>query len=318
MKSALFISLFILLCGLGGLIGFIWQDAYLIEKQIDKKEHTLTELPAEIELPKIVSNEQGSAALASASATGVLIQDRQSGAVVFAKSANQLRYPASTAKMMTAIIARKLYDLDDVLTVREEAFAEGTAVGFEVGEQFKVRDLLAALLLHSGNDAAFVFANNTEGGYDQFVKMMNEEAQKLGLEDTTFVNPSGLDDESQQSTAADLAKLGEALLSDSFLAELVKTKRLTIRDTSGVFAHQLINRNELLEVIPGVFGIKTGTTESAGENLVTAVRRGDREFLIVLLGSQARYIETLQALHWIDDSLTWETRKAPAIRRSQE
>ncbi len=305
-KPALLLSLLILVLGGGSLLFVIWQKIQTDRTRVAHIDQLLAKLPAEIEIPVFAKNAAADKRITAFTATSIYVQDRKTGTILYQLKADQKRYPASTAKMMTAIVARKIYDLDQVLPVQEEAFTEGTATGFAVGEKLKVRDLLAILLIHSGNDAAFVLANNAPGGYNHFVELMNSEASQLGLNSTTFTNPSGLDDQKQQSTAIDLAKLGEIVLADPFLASLVRTRRLTVTDSSGRLVHPLINRNELLGVIPGVIGIKTGTTESAGENLVTAVRQDDRDTIIVLLGSQQRYYETLNILSWLDTQITWQ------------
>jgi serine-type D-Ala-D-Ala carboxypeptidase (penicillin-binding protein 5/6) len=99
------------------------------------------------------------------------------------------------------------------------------------------------------------------------------------------------------------------VLADPVLAEIVRTKEKLITDTTGQLQHPLINRNQLLHSLPAVFGVKTGTTDSAGENLITAIRRNSREFVIVLLGSQMRYIETQQAIQWVDRNYRWEVKR---------
>lgn len=309
MKSALVASLLIFAFGFSGLMLFVRTQNVALDQEVEQKNKALNELPEQAVVPVFVGTPRDKQSVATLSATAVQIADRETGAVILANQSTSSRYPASTTKLMTAIVARKTYTLDQVLTIREEVFAEGTVTGFQLGEQMTVRDLLLALLLQSGNDAAFVLANNSPGGYQAFVKQMNTEAQALGMSETTFANASGLDDPVQQSTAVDLNILTEAVLADPVLAEMVRTKEKVITDTTGLLRHPLINRNQLLHSLPGVFGVKTGTTQSAGENLITAVRRNSREYVIVLLGSQMRYAETQQLLQWVDRNYRWETKK---------
>lgn len=311
MKPAILVSLVILAIGLAALVSVIQTDMSEKQAQIDSTTQKLTNIPKSVDVPIFIGPVDESQSLASLSATAVHIQDRETGTQLLARKNTEPRYPASTAKMMTALVARQIYSLDTPLTVREEAFADGSSIGFQIGEQITVRNLLAVLMIHSGNDAAFVLANNAPGGYQHFIDLMNIKAKQLGLKGSHFENASGLDDPNQQTTAADLALLGDALLEDPFLADLVKTKYLTITDVSGNISHRMVNRDELLGVLPGVMGIKTGTTESAGENLVTALQRNGRQTLYVILGSSERYSEMRRLISWVDKHYAWRTLPVP-------
>lgn len=312
MKPAILVSLVILAVGLGGLWLVIHQDLSQKQAQLQTISAKLAQLPTEVEVPVFTGTARDIQQLATISATAALVIDKETGAQLYANNSAEPRYPASTVKMMTAIVARQIYPLDRLLTVREEAFADGSTIGFQIGEQLTVRDLLAILLIHSGNDAAFVLANNAPGGYNHFVELMNLQAKELGLTSTHFVNSSGLDDPEQQTSAEDLAKIGARLLEDPLLAQFVRTKYLTVSDASGRISHPLVNRDELLGVVPGVIGIKTGTTEAAGENLVTAVQAGNRQTILVLLGSSQRYPEMTQLMRWVNSHYSWKTVRPPA------
>gem|GEM_PF-708662 len=310
-KSAVVMSLVILALGLGALSFVIQQRVGEQEVHLAKIEQTLSQLPDQVTVPVYTGSVLDAAKLSTISATSIFVEDSETGTTLFQLQGDEKRYPASTAKMMTALVARKIYDLDTPLTVREEAFADGSSTGFAIGEQLKVRDLLAVLLIHSGNDAAFVLANNAPGGYPRFVELMNLEAKRIGMKNTTFKNASGLDDAEQQSTAADLALLARQLLEDPLLAQLVRTKYQTVSDTSGKLTHPLVNRNELLGMKPGIIGVKTGTTNSAGENLVIAEEHDGRRKIVVMLGSKQRYPEMLQLLGWLNSNYVWQVEKAP-------
>lgn len=309
MKTALVFTLTILFFGFAGLFLIVRTQNTVQSEALSEARQLLSRIPKEVTVPKFLGSTADRRAVATLSATALYVVDRETGVVLFEKATDELRYPASTTKLMTALVARDVYDLDTVLTVREEAFSAGTAVGFLVGEQLTVRDLLAGLLIYSGNDTAFVLANNAPGGYGAFVEQMNKKAQELGLQQTRFTNPSGLDNPQQQTTAADLARLSEAVLNDPVLAQIVATKELTITDQTGVWKHPLFNRNLLLHTVPGVFGVKTGTTEGAGENLVTGIKRDNHEYFVVMLGSQGRYAETQQLIQWLTEQYRWEVRK---------
>lgn len=306
MKTALISALTILCFGFAGLFLIVRMQNAAQGKELSKARQLIEALPSEAAVPTYLGTSHDKRSLATLSATALYVVDQETNVVLYQKAADESRYPASTTKLMTALVARDVYDLDTVLTVREEAFSEGTIVGFLLGEQLSVRDLLAGLLLQSGNDAAFVLANNAPGGYTAFVERMNRKAEVLGLQQTQFANPSGLDNPEQQTTAHDLALLTQAFLKDPILAELVATKELTIVDRSGLWKHPLLNRNLLLHTVPGVFGVKTGTTQGAGENLITGITQNGRKYLVIMLGSQARYIETQHLLQWLSEHYQWE------------
>ncbi len=265
---------------------------------------TLPLFVEDVATPSAVPADFSPAALTADSA---YVMDRQSGSVLFQKNADQAHYPASTAKMMTALVVRQLYPLDKVLTVGEEAFATGSTVHFHVGEQITVHELLKALLIPSGNDAAFVFANNHPQGYEGFVHDMNQKAAELHLTKTIFKNPSGLDDQTQLTTARDLAILANELMKDPILREVVGTRQTTIHDVTGQYAHQLNTTQELLGVVDGVVGVKTGTTEFAGENLITEIDRNGHQVIVVVLGSKSRFTETTWLINWLFAHYQWET-----------
>ncbi|MFZ5376140.1 MAG: D-alanyl-D-alanine carboxypeptidase family protein [Patescibacteria group bacterium] len=243
--------------------------------------------------------------LASVSAQAVYVSDFDSGSVLWQKNANQDLYPASTTKIMTALVARQVYQLDQVLMVPPEIKNQGNGMGLKKGEQVLVRDLLAGLLIPSGNDAAYVLATQYAGGYETYVNLMNEKALVLGLEHTTFANPSGLDDFRQLTTARDLAILARELLKDQFLSELVSTKEKTVTDVSGKNNHLLVNTNQLLGVDQTILGVKTGTTPHAGEVLVTLVDRNGHKILIALMASRDRYQDTKIIIDWIYSNYQW-------------
>ena len=250
-------------------------------------------------------------------AQSVMVVDGPSGAILVEKNAHALRYPASTTKMLTALVAREAYALDQILTVGEEATIEGTTMGLQLGEQITVRDLLHGLLLSSGNDAAVLLANQyPTGGYQAFVDRMNQKATELHVSDSFFSNPSGLDAEDQQATAAELLILAREVLKDSLLREIVGTRRYTAADVTGEIQHPLQTSNQLLGVEPGVIGVKTGTTPLGGEILIIALQRNNHELLIATMGSQDRYQDTQLLVAWVEKHYRWQEVKIP-VQSSQ-
>jgi D-alanyl-D-alanine carboxypeptidase (penicillin-binding protein 5/6) len=238
-------------------------------------------------------------------ASAVYVMDRGSGSVLFHLSPDQARYPASTAKLMTALVARQIYPPEKVLTIQEN-YLEGSTTHLTAGEKMSVRNLLFALLLPSANDAAVALADNHPQKAAGFMAQMNQTAKKLHLDQTTFFNPSGLDASTQQSTARDLAILANEVMKDPLLREIVSTKETGITDTTGQLIHQLSNTNELLGKVPGVVGIKTGTTDFAGENLITERDKDGHQLIFVVLGSTDRYADTRKLYDWVDKNYDWK------------
>ena len=170
----------------------------------------------------------------------------------YMKNALLRNAPASTTKMMTAIVTVENSNLDDIVTISRKRGMDGSVMGLYTGQQLTVKELLYGLLLCSGNDAAVALAEHIGGDMESFARLMNEKAEELGLKDTHFVNSHGLDAEGHYSNAYELAKIGAYALSHDIIKEIVGTK----------FAHiagrNLTNTNELLGYYEGVYGLKTG------------------------------------------------------------
>ncbi|MBO4217627.1 MAG: D-alanyl-D-alanine carboxypeptidase [Clostridia bacterium] len=206
------------------------------------------------------------------------------GGIIYEKNARKRRGMASTTKIMTALVAIENLSLDDIIAFPAEARSEGSSAYFEEGENVTVRDLLYALMLRSANDAAECLAIAAAGSIGGFADMMNERAEKIGLSDTHFVNPHGLDAEGHYSTALDMARLtAEALKNDAF-REIVSTKGYVCRSLSGGYDRTFRNHNRLLGR-DGIFGVKTGYTSACGRCLVTACERGGKTLIAVTLSA---------------------------------
>lgn len=241
----------------------------------------------------------------SVTAQAVMVQDVESGSILLEKSSTQPRSPASTTKLMTALVAKHIYPLDQVVTIGEEAFSQGTVMQLTVGEQLTVHNLLYGLLMTSGNDAAFALANHHQLGYSGFVAAMNQAAKEWSLESTHFTNPSGLDQTTHLTTARDLALLARIASRDQVLRPILSTKQHTITDITGQQQHQLRSTNQLLGTDKGVLAGKTGTTELAGEVLVSIADIQGHEVAIVVMGSSDRYSDTAAILDWLNQHYRW-------------
>lgn len=239
----------------------------------------------------------------SASAAAVI--DLGSHAVLYEKDSGRQLLPASTTKLMTAIVARELYDLDEVITITELLKIDGAAVKFYLNEQLTVSSLLEALLVQSGNDAAVVLARHHPDGEAGFIAAMNKKAADLNMNDTNFKNVTGFDHPDHYSTALDLALLSQEAMMDEVIRVVVGQPTSVITDLTGTYRHYLYSTNILLRRDQTVVGIKTGTTEGAGEVLITQVERDGRAILIVVLGSSDRYDDTLQLIEWAYSRHEW-------------
>lgn len=238
------------------------------------------------------------------SATAVYAIDLSSMTVLYEKNSQEVLYPASTSKMMTALVALDTFSLEEELLVDKEATISGNKLSLKEGTLITVQDLLAALLIFSANDSAYVLANNDEFGLDNFVNKMNQKASALGLTQTHFVNPAGLDDSGQISTARDLSIIAKELLQHHELKKLVA---MPYKQISGQnWSYDLYNSNQLLGQIQGVTGVKTGTTELAGEVLVSLIERDGHQILITLMNSQDRYQDTSKLIAWILNNYEWK------------
>ena len=212
-------------------------------------------------------------------AAGAVLMDAESGRVLYGHDAHKPRLIASTTKLMTALVAvERAGDLDETVTVKGEWLgSEGSSIYLRAGEEITLRGLLYGLLLQSGNDAAMVIACHTAGSMEEFVELMNRRAAELGMKDSSFANPSGLDHENHYSTPYDMALLARACLDNSTVAELCATKSITVGTRT------FVNHNKLLWRCEGCVGMKTGFTEKAGRTLVSAAVRDGQTLICVTL-----------------------------------
>ena len=251
--------------------------------------------------PEVVSRQRGVVSLMPVlaadtqtfpvvSAQGVMAIDVASNTTMYEKNADEPLLPASTTKIMTAMVSLENYNL----------------MGLIKGEEIKVKDLLSGLLIYSANDAAYVLADHYPTGYTGFIEAMNKKVYEYKMLNTHFENPAGLDNTNHVSTARDLVRLSMMALKDSVFSELVATKKMTVASTDGRIRHYLNNTNELLGEVAGVKGIKTGWTENARENLVTYIERDNKKVVLAVLGSQDRFGESKELINWIFGNYNWK------------
>jgi D-alanyl-D-alanine carboxypeptidase (penicillin-binding protein 5/6) len=233
-------------------------------------------------------------------AKAAIVMESSTGDVLFARNPREHRSIASTTKLMTVLVALQRTDLDDVFSaVDYNAPPIESQIGLRAGERMSVRDLLRAALLPSANDAAATLAVGTMGSTEAFVSEMNRRARLLGLRDTRFANPVGLDDPNNYSSARDLATLAIRLRRFEFFRHTVDLPRATLR--SGARVRMVLNRNTLVRRIGAVDGVKTGRTDSAGYVLVGSATRDGVTVVSVVLGEpseRARDNDSLALLRY--------------------
>lgn len=237
-------------------------------------------------------------------AYGVYLIDLDSFTPILEKNAKSKFLPASTTKIITALVAFENFQLDQVLTVKRVVFQPRT-MGLVLGEKISFANLLYGLLVHSGNDAALALADNLKGGEKSFVDQMNKKASRLFMKNSFFKNPVGFDEFGQYTTPFDLALAARELLKNKTLARIVAVKTITVSDIDFKYFHRLENVNKLLGEVPGVGGLKTGYTENAGESLVSFYKKNSHRFIIVLLKSEDRFSDTKKIIEWINNNVDY-------------
>lgn len=213
------------------------------------------------------------------SAASAILVDGDTGRILYQKNATERRLIASITKLMTALVAAEAVpDLErEVVVERADTLAEGSSMYLQAGEKLPLNTLLYGLLLSSGNDAALAIARSCAGDVATFVEWMNLRAESLGMKDTHFANPNGLNDDDHYSTAADMAKLAMEFMKSETLAHIVATKSVTLGTRT------FTNHNKLLWRYEGCAGMKTGYTERAGRTLVSCARRAGQMLIAVTL-----------------------------------
>ena len=210
------------------------------------------------------------------SAAAAVLMDADSGRLLYEKNGEKRMLIASTTKLMTALVALEQGGLQQEITVTGGHMAEGSSMYLRPGEKLTLETLLYGLLLSSGNDAALA-VTECMGGAVPFVARMNEKAAELGMENTHFANPNGLDDEEHYSTAEDMARLAAAAMDDPVLRRVASTR------TARIGGRTLTNHNKLLSRVEGCVGLKTGYTRAAGRTLVSCAERDGVRLVAVTL-----------------------------------
>ena len=228
-----------------------------------------------------------------------VILDRLSKQILYGKNEKSKVKMASTTKIMTATIVLENCSLNKTVEVSKKAASiRGSRLGLKTGDKITVRDLLYGLLLCSGNDAAVCLAETVAGSIENFAVLMNNKAKELGLYNTHFETPHGLDSDEHYTTAYELAILSDYALKNSTFLNMVGTQKYVV--TINGYPKALSNTNELLGNLNGVYGIKTGFTNGANRCLVTACKRGNMDIICVVLGADTKNFRTKDSIKLIE------------------
>ncbi len=228
------------------------------------------------------------------------IHDESADVKLASWNADRRRPMASVTKVMTAMIVLDEMRLDDTVTIPDVATTGfGSSAGLVAGEEWRVYELLVAMLVRSGNDAAKTLALHVgDGSVDAFVDQMNQRATELGMTNTRFANPDGLDAPDHYSTANDLLKLTLASLDYQVLQDIARIRLVKLPDDPTGGNRLLKNTNLLLGAYPGVVGLKTGDTPLAERVLLSVAERGDRRLVGVVMGTEDHFSDTREMLEW--------------------
>ena len=219
----------------------------------------------------------------STSARSAILMDTDSNRILYEKNINEVRSVASISKIMTAIVAIESKKKKKEVIVGDEIKSSyGSGIYLQQGEKLKLEDLVYGLMLRSGNDAALAIAKYVGGSVDKFVEKMNKKAREIGMKNTTFNNPSGLDQEKgNYSTAYDMAILTSYAMKNKEYRKITSTKKYTLKTNKNVY--NWINKNKLLKLYKYTTGGKTGFTEKARRTLVSTAKKDNMNLVVVTL-----------------------------------
>lgn len=238
---------------------------------------------------------------------GAIAIDRKTGKILFEKNPHVRMPMASITKLMTALILIEENQLDEIVTISKTAASTpGSDMALQIGERITVENLIKGLMINSANDAAVALAEHNAGSSQNFIQKMNKRSEELGLSNTHFSNPTGLDDPGNYSSPYDLAKLGNYIYNNKIIQEAAATQSAETNSADGQTKHQLETTNKLLGNYPGIKGLKTGQTDAAGLCLIAVAENENKnEIISVVLSSPDRFQETKILTDWVFRSYKW-------------
>lgn len=223
-------------------------------------------------------------------AMSACLMDASTGRVLYGKNENEIRAMASTTKIMTLIIVLENSSMDEIVTVSKKAASQpDVQLNISEGEQYRVGDLVYSLMLESHNDVAVALAEHVGGSVEGFAKLMNDKAKELGLENTYFITPNGLDAEDENgkhsTTAVEMAEITAYAINNQQFVDITNTANYTFSEINGKRCFTVNNKNQFLHMMDGAFGVKTGFTNDAGYCFVGALKQDGRVFVSVVFAS---------------------------------
>lgn len=295
---------FLLLCILGILI--VWSESI----QIFISRYQLVSSPVILDQPALYPVLKKSLPVVSAQAVAIL--DDSSHVLLYGNHENLRLSPASTTKIMTALVALSYFKPYDTITVKSVIDTQGSGLGLVKGQQMTFEQMLSGALIYSANDAAYTIAENYPGGVKEFVNAMNQKAKELKLYNTHFGDPAGLADDDDYTTAKDLVKLTAVAMKNPVFANIVATKYTTLMTLDKKQFFAITNRNKLLGML-GINGVKTGFTDQAGEVLATSLDIQGHRIYIVVMKSDDRFADTTLLVTSLTEGLHYQSIR-PTLR----
>ena len=249
----------------------------------------------------------------STSAKAAAVINGDTGEIIYAANADERLPMASTTKIMTALLLCENADLNEEITVTADMLkVEGSSMGLLAGDRVSYHDLLYGMMLASGNDAANVTAISIAGSIPKFAELMNKKAEELGLKDTHFVTPSGLDAKGHYTTAKELALLAAYALKNEAFAKAAASESAVLNYGNPPYRRSLTNHNKMLRLFEGAVGVKTGFTKKSGRCLVSAARRDGKLAVAVTLNDPDDWNDHTNLLKFGLDSIK-QTEYSPKI-----
>lgn len=262
---------------------------------------TPTPIPVPVKFRNVAPPEVG--------AVSAVVVDEVSGAALYSKNAHLERAPASITKIVTAIVALERGKLDDLITVRYDPaeLIDSTVMGINPGDQCTLEDLLYGLMLPSGNDAALAVANYVAGSNEAFAKLMNAKMAELGLQDSHFVNPHGLDAKGHYSSAYDMAMVSRYAMQNPTFRKLAAARlhEVTVQTPIGAKRYDVFNLNRLVGTYRGADGVKIGYTDSALRTIVGSATRDGHRVYVALMGSSNLWTDSPPLLDYAFQNFSW-------------
>lgn len=235
----------------------------------------------------------------SISAKAAAVIDVESGRILYSKQGDTPMLIASITKIMTAIVAIENGRLSDRVKVSEQAYGkEGSSLYLKLGEEMTLEHLLYGMMLRSGNDAATAIAEHVGGSIEGFVHLMNEKAEQIGMTNSHFANPHGLDAQGHQASAIDMAKLAAYALHNHTFREIVSTQVKTAPNPNETWDYRWRNKNKMLQLYDGADGVKTGYTKAAGRTLVSSATRNGQQLAVVTLDAPSDWSDHMRLLDY--------------------